>query len=184
MERNNLKETTCFRQDQGYFMIKILRMNPTCFGLRELEGVSPFFLLMLWIQTPAVEQCFDELYQLPLPTARFAPATKKSLFLSKSCYNQNNGHSQKYDSAFLRSFWFTVCSSIFRPRADAVFSLSPPFFGTGRTLSDLKDIYLLVPQNKLPCIVTSRRCHFGGGLDIKKAESYYSVRHWNYACKK
>ena len=115
-----------------------------------------------------------------------APKTRQDMVwvISLHCYNQNNGHSQKYDSAFLRSFWFTVCSSIFRPRADAVFSLSPPFFGTGRTLSDLKDSYLLVPQNKLPCIVTSRRCHFGGGLDIKKAESYYSVRHWNYACKK
>ena len=41
-------------------------------------------------------------------------------------------------------------------------------------LSDLRDSYLLVPQTKLPCIMTSRRCHFVGGLDIKKAEFYYS----------
>ena len=36
-----------------------------------------------------------------------------------------------------------------------------------------RDIYLLVPQTKMPCIVTSRRFCFVGGLDIKKAESYY-----------
>ena len=53
---------------------------------------------------------------------------------------------------------------------DNVFSLLPPFFfGTGRTLSDLRDSYLLVPQTKLPCIVTSRRCRFVGRLDIKKS---------------
>ena len=50
------------------------------------------------------------------------------------------------------------------------FPLSPPFFfGTGRTLSDLRDGYPLVPQTELQCIVTSRRCRFVGGLDIKKS---------------
>ena len=57
------------------------------------------------------------------------------------------------------------------------FPLSPPFFfGTGRTLSDLKDSYLLVPQTELQCTVKSCWCRFVGGLDIKKAESYYLCR--------
>ena len=90
-----------------------------------------------------------------------------------------NGHrwmsGYKAPTVCIRSFWFRVCAFIFRPRADAVFSLSPPFFfGAGRTLSDLINSYLLVPQTKLPCIVTSRQCCFVGGLDIKKAESYNS----------
>ena len=40
------------------------------------------------------------------------------------------------------------------------------------------NIYLLVPQTELPCMVTSRRCCFVGGLDIKK-QSHTTEEHRN-----
>ena len=75
----------------------------------------------------------------------------------------------------------------FAPVCASIVSLSScfisPVFNSPSVFSSLYSLgfflaltrYLLVSQTKLPCIVTSRRCHFVVRLDIKKAESYYSV---------
>ena len=107
---------------------------------------------------------------------RFAPVRASIVSLS-SCFISPVFNSLSVFSLLCSLGFFSLLRKYFffsnKNKRWACWNLRVDNDDTDNWPKEQKYSYLLVPQTKLPCIVTLRRCRFVGGLDIKKAESYY-----------